>query len=204
MKQFCLLAFGVFCAGCASGPSVPVVVENVEADFPASLLGRAFLAKPVDTALEGEPSEFGRVPTDGLWLTAMQGGYSPDLYRYFLFRMPGAGGRGQLEVVFFNDDFKGFFVTAEIESAGPGGTEFVLRRDTGGGESYRWKTVLRGTVTERDGGRGLAVILESRSKLSMLVPAGKRWWRSRMIFAEEDLPASTLRAAEEISATIQR
>jgi hypothetical protein len=206
MKRLFLIAFVLLLmGGCASQKNAPVPSAVGDAEFDSSTSGRAFLTKPREVSVEGDHSEFGRSSVDELWLNAIRGGYSQAHYRYFLFRVPSLLGRGRVDVVFFNDDGKGFFVPVEIAPADPGGAAFTLYREAGGGESYTAKSTLRGLIRANAGDPTITISLDCVNKLSMLfIPAGQQQWRSRMTFGEAALPNTTLQAAKEIDGRIRR
>jgi hypothetical protein len=200
-----LIGLALVVAGCVSQDHAIAGTPITNREFPLALVGKPFFTAPARVSVTGEPSEYGSAPVEDLWLNAIQGGVSGSHYQYFMFRWPGLAGKGQIDIVFFDDDALGFYVPAQVTSAAIGGAvEFTINRKLAGGEGFAWKSILRFNIA-RDSVHRLSASIDSNSQLSTLfIPAGRRHWVGRMEFAEAAIAEETVTAARKISLKIKR
>jgi hypothetical protein len=206
IAHFCVLLLALISVNSRFAVAATSSQSNALIDW--LLVDRVFCANAKMLKISEPPNSTRRELTrETFWTDTLAGGIRPKYYQYFMFRSASEQPRDAFEIVFFNDDSHGFYITIpKVIVTEMSATRIAFTYDANyGGES--------GTGTEARtfefsvrlnslGGYELLVSIESKSiwkTIWHLYRPKEIVWRAEMQFESKELPEALIGAAKRIS-----
>jgi hypothetical protein len=168
---------------------VHLAFANTEADFVRGISGKAFECTAINVDASGEPP-FGVASNS--WQAHISGGVSRDAYPFFLIRESKRG--GAFEIVFFNNEGRGYFVELPQEASDRGPYFVLQRKGRGEGGAWQRKQIIRFESSENLG--LIRVRINGSERVSRLMVFKRTFaWELNYSFKQAGISSETLQIA---------